>query len=48
MRALCSVIFACWVSMEGQFVAIVARRASAADWALHRVLGLYCLEGAIL
>ncbi len=47
VRAPYSVIFACWVPIEGQFVAMVARPAPAADWALHWVLGLYSLEGAI-
>ena len=30
-------MFACWVAMEGQFVAMVAWLAPVANWALHRL-----------
>ncbi len=47
VRAPCSVIFACWVPIEGQFVVMVAQRAPVANWALHRVLSLCGLGGAV-
>ncbi len=47
VRALCFVMFACWVPMEGQFVAMVARLAPVANWALHRVLSLCDLRGEV-
>ena len=46
MSAPCSVIFACWVPMEGQVVAMVARPAPATNLALHRAVVYFGCKGA--
>ena len=46
MSAPCSVIFACWVPMEGQVVAMVARPAPATNLALNRAVVYFGCKGA--
>ncbi len=47
MSALCSMIFACLVPMEGQVVAMVARPAPATALALHWVEVYFGFKDAI-
>ncbi len=47
MTSPCSVIFACWLPMEGQVVAMVARPAPATALALHWVEVYFGFKDAI-